>query len=250
VTVRADLHNHSCLSPCGDLYASPSSIALTARNRGIDLLALTDHNSARNAPAFEEACRRVGLMALFGTETTSREEVHILSLFATVDAAEAWGDWVYQRLPDFEHDPERFGDQVVVDADENILDFEPRYLIPAIDASIDEIRQETLDRGGLIIPAHIDRTTNSLLSQLGFLPDLQFSALEITRWPPATDPRGHTLICDSDAHFVEDVAQRSFQFTGEISVGSTQDEVFTALASALAAGEVELSIAPAPGAHA
>lgn len=207
-------------------------------------MALTDHNSARNASAFAEACRRVGLMALFGTETTSREEVHILSLFATVDAAEAWGHWVYQRLPDFEHDPERFGDQVVVDADENILDFEARYLIPAIDASIDEIRLETLHRGGLIIPAHIDRTTTSILSQLGFLPDLRFSALEITRWPPAIDPQGHTLICDSDAHFVDDVARRSFQFSSEISPAASQEEIFSALSTAFSEGSVTCSIAP------
>ncbi|MFW5694628.1 MAG: PHP domain-containing protein [Alkalispirochaeta sp.] len=242
--MRADIHNHSCLSPCGDLYASPSAMVRTARERGIDLMALTDHNSARNAPAFAESCRREGLMALFGTETTSREEVHILSVFATVEDAESWGRWVYQRLPDFQHDPERFGDQVVVDADEHILDFEPRYLIPAIDASIDEIRQETLLRGGLIIPAHIDRTTNSMLSQLGFLPDLEFSALEITTWPPATDPRGHTLICDSDAHFIDDVARRSFSFTADISGESSQNEIFAALSGALAQGTVSLSIEP------
>jgi len=219
-------------------------MAHTARSRGIDLMALTDHNSARNTPAFAEACRREGLMALFGTETTSREEVHILSLFPTVAAAQSWGRWVYEKLPDFEHDPERFGDQVVVDAEENILDFETRYLIPAIDASIDEIRQETLNRDGLIIPAHIDRTTNSMLSQLGFLPDLQFSALEITSWPPATDPRGHTLICDSDAHFIDDVAQRSFSFSAEITFGSSQEEIFAALSTALSQGTVTLSIAP------
>lgn len=205
-------------------------------------MALTDHNSARNAPAFAEACRALGLMALFGTETTSREEVHILSLFATVEEAEAWGNWVYHRLPDFEHDPERFGDQVVVDADENILDFETRYLIPAIDASLDEIQHETLNRGGLIIPAHIDRTTNSMLSQLGFLPDLRFSALEITRWPPETDPRGHTLICDSDAHFINDVARRSFRFSAEVSTESSQREIFAALSTVLNEGTVTRSI--------
>lgn len=213
-------------------------------------MAITDHNSVRNAPAFAEACRRIGLMAVFGTETTSREEVHILSLFATVEEAQAWGMWVYERLPDFKHDPERFGDQVVVDADENILDFEPRYLIPAIDASIDEIRRETLDRGGLIIPAHIDRTTNSMLSQLGFLPDLRFSALEITRWPPATNPQGHTVICDSDAHFIDDVAQRTFQFSAEIIPGAPQEEIFSALSCALAEGTVTLSIAPEAAADA
>lgn len=218
-------------------------MAHTARRRGIDLMALTDHNSTRNTPAFAAACRREGLMALFGTETTSREEVHILSLYPTVEAAQSWGQWVYERLPEFEHDPERFGDQVVVDADENILDFEARYLIPAIDASIDEIRQETLHRGGLIIPAHIDRTTNSMLSQLGFLPDLEFSALEVTSWPPATDPRGHTLICDSDAHFIDDVAQRTFSFQAKIDFGSSQEEIFAALSAALARGTVSLSIA-------
>ena len=218
-------------------------MAHTARRRGVDLMALTDHNSTRNTPAFAAACRREGLMALFGTETTSREEVHILSLYPTVEAAQAWGQWVYERLPEFEHDPERFGDQVVVDVDENILDFEARYLIPAIDASIDEIRQETLSRGGLIIPAHIDRTTNSMLSQLGFLPDLAFSALEVTTWPPVTDPRGHTLICDSDAHFIDDVAQRTFSFQAEIEFGSSQEEIFTALSAALAQGTVSLSIA-------
>jgi PHP family Zn ribbon phosphoesterase len=224
VTIRADLHNHSCLSPCGDLAASPIAIARTAAERGIDLVALTDHNSARNAPAFAEACRRYGVMALFGTETTTREEVHVLSIFSTVSAAEEWGAWVYRRLPDFRHDPERFGDQVVVDADENILDFEERYLIPA----------------------HIDRPANSLLSQLGFLPDDAYSALEITRWPPAVDPRGHTLICDSDAHFLDDIGRRTFSFEShrELSARSPGDAVFSALRDALAAGTPTLSIAP------
>ena len=246
MTIRADLHNHSCLSPCGDLAASPIAIARTAAERGIDLVALTDHNSARNAPAFAEACRRYGVMALFGTETTTREEVHVLSIFSTVSAAEEWGAWVYRRLPDFRHDPERFGDQVVVDADENILDFEERYLIPAIDASIEEIVAETLARGGLVIPAHIDRPANSLLSQLGFLPDDAYSALEITRWPPAVDPRGHTLICDSDAHFLDDIGRRTFSFEShrELSATSPGDAVFSALRDALAAGTPTLSIAP------
>ena len=217
-------------------------MASAAAERGIRLMALTDHNSTRNCEAFAEACRREGIMALFGTETTSREEVHILSLFPTVEAATDWGAWVYHRLPDFKHDPERFGDQVVVDADENILDFEERYLIPAIDASIEDIRQETLDREGLIIPAHIDRSTNSMLSQLGFLPDLNFSALEITRWPPAADPGPHTLICDSDAHFLDDVARRSFVFEAELPPQPSQQAVFAALSAALERNSVTLSI--------
>ncbi len=182
--IVADLHNHSCLSPCGDLYASPLRLAERAAAAGIHLMALTDHNSAANSPAFAEACRRWKIMALFGTETTSREEVHILSLFPTVDAALAWGEWLYGYLPDFRHDPEKFGDQVIVDVDENIIDFEKRYLIPAVDLGIEEIVAKTHKRKGLIIPAHIDRSANSIFSQLGFLPDLPYDALEITRLPP------------------------------------------------------------------
>lgn len=242
MTIRADLHNHSCLSPCGDLEVSPIRLARRAAERGISLIALTDHNAAGNCPAFAEACRRVGLMALFGTETTSREEVHILSLFPDVESALDWGRWVYERLPDFRHDPEKLGDQVVVDVDENILAFEERYLIPAIEASIDDIVAETLQRDGLVIPAHIDRSAHSIYSQLGFLPDLPFSALEITRRPPPPGAEDYTLICDSDAHFLDDVGRRTFTFSAEISVDSSGQEVFNALAAALQERRTTLSI--------
>mgnify|MGYP006268145777 FL=1 len=241
--VTADLHNHSCLSPCGDLSMSPSALAERARERGINLLALTDHNSARNAPAFAAACRRCGIMPLFGTETTSTEEVHVVSLFPDVSAALDWGAWVYERLPDYRHDPERFGDQVVVDAEENILDFEKRYLIPAIDASLQDIGAETLARGGLVIPAHIDRSVNSLLSQLGFLPDMRVSALEITRWPPVIDGRGASFTCSSDAHFLDDVGKRSFAFDADLGADSEPRAVFAALSTALQEGRTTLSIA-------
>ncbi len=237
--VTADLHNHSCLSPCGSLENSPSNLCRRAREQGITMLGLTDHNSARNCPAFARSCAREGIIPIFGTETTTREELHVLSLFATVAEALDWGDWVYERLPDYRHDPEKFGDQVVVDEDENILDFEERYLIPAIDASLDEVSDETLRRGGLIIPAHIDRTTTSITSQLGFLPQYEYSALEITSLPAEIDTRGHTLICDSDAHFLDDLGTRTFQF----DIPEAGASPFTALAAALSTGAVRLSIA-------
>lgn len=202
------------------------------------MLGLTDHNSTRNCPAFARTCRREGIIPVFGTETTTREEIHILSLFATVEEAIAWGAWVYERLPHYSHDPEKFGDQVVVDEEENILAFEERYLIPAIDASIENVAEETLRRNGLIIPAHIDRTTTSISSQLGFLPDQRFSALEVTRLPVELDTKGHTLICDSDAHFLEEVGRRTFQF----EMAPETESPFAALASALASGAVTLSI--------
>lgn len=237
--ITADLHNHSCLSPCGSLENSPRNLCRRARERGIRMLGLTDHNSAANCPAFALTCAREGLIPVFGTETTTREELHMLSLFPTAEEALCWAEWVYERLPDYRHDPELLGDQVVVDEDENILRFEERYLVPAIEASLEEIAEETLRRGGLIIPAHIDRATTSITSQLGFLPDQRFSALEVTRLPVEIETRGHTLICDSDAHFLDDVATRTFRF--EIRPG--EESPFHALRSALERGAVTLSIA-------
>lgn len=242
--IRADLHNHSCLSPCGDLWNSPSRMAATAAERGITMMALTDHNSARNCPAFAQACTARGIVPVFGTETTTREEIHILSLFATVEEALDWGSWVYERLPDYHHDQEKYGDQVVVDAEENILAVEERYLIPAIDASLEEIAAETLLRNGLIIPAHIDRTAHSIASQLGFLPDQQFSALEITGLPLAMDTRGHTLICSSDAHFPEEIARRSITF--EAPDALDPGDGFSALCAAIRENRITLSISPGP----
>lgn len=236
--ITADLHNHSCLSPCGSLDNSPGALCTRARELGITMLGLTDHNSAANCPAFARTCAREGIIPVFGTETTTREELHMLSLFPTAEDALQWSHWVYERLPDYRHDPEKFGDQVVVDEDENILRMEERYLISAIDASLEEIARETFRRGGLVIPAHIDRAVTSIMSQLGFLPDQRFSALEVTHLPVPIDTRDHTLICDSDAHFLEDMGKRTFQF----SMDENENDPFRALATALETGAVTLSI--------
>jgi hypothetical protein len=236
MTIRADLHNHSCLSPCGDLYASPRAVAKTAANRGIQLMALTDHNSAKNCPAFRDACERFGIVPLFGLEVTSREEVHLLSLFENLEEALEFDAWVYELLPAIPNDPERFGDQVVVNVDEEILQEVEKFLLPGIEASIDEIEAEVHRRGGLFIPAHIDRSAYSMVSQLGFLPEGNYDAVEITKWPPEAEAERYTLICDSDAHYLEDVGTRTFSF--EAATPS-----FRSLAEALRGGETKLSIA-------
>lgn len=231
---RADLHTHSCLSPCGDLDNSPQRIAQLAAERGLNVVALTDHNTAANCPAFADACRRTGIHPLFGAETTSREEVHVLALFGDLEAALQWGAWVYARLPDIRHDPERLGDQVVVTADDEIIRFEERYLVTAIDADLTEIVRATHALGGISIPAHIDRSTTSISSQLGFLPDDPFDAVEVTRLPPAIDTRGLALTCASDAHYPADVGARWIAFDG--------DEPWDALRRALRDGALVRSI--------
>ncbi|TVQ38757.1 MAG: PHP domain-containing protein [Spirochaetaceae bacterium] len=232
---RADLHLHSCLSPCGDLECSPSAIAVTAKQRGLDLVALADHNSALNCPAFAEACRREGVAALYGIEATSREEVHLLCLFATVEQALDAGELFYRALADVQNIPAKLGDQVYVDVDENILGAVEKHLVGALDYSVDEICEAVNSRGGLFIPAHIDRSVNSMGSQLGFLPHAPYAAVEVTRSPCPLDTHDYTRICNSDAHFLDDIAMRWFAYEAETVS-------FAALRDALAAKRVRLSI--------
>lgn len=231
MTFRADLHLHSCLSPCGDLDNSPRAIARTAKARGMDMIALTDHNSALNTPAFAEACRIEGLAALFGMEVTTREELHVLCLFETADTALTFGEELYAALPDVPNDPARFGDQVYVDVDEVILGEIEKYLVSAASWSMEETLHACHGAGGLFIPAHIDRSMHSIASQLGFLPEEPYDAVEVTKEPCPVPTGSYVKISDSDAHYLDDIATRSFEFHADTPT-------FTGLRSALAAGAV------------
>lgn len=232
---RADLHLHSCLSPCGDLECSPSAIAATAQQRGIALAALTDHNSALNCPAFAEACSRSGINALFGMEATSREEVHLLCIFETVEQALEMGQVLYSALANIPNNPEKLGDQVYVDVEEVILGTVDKHLTAAVSYSADEINELVVARGGLFIPAHIDRAVTSMQSQLGFLPHGDYSAVEVTKSPCPLDTWDYTRVCDSDAHYLDDIASRWFEFEAHAPN-------FAGLKQALASGAVRLSI--------
>ena len=233
---RADCHLHSCLSPCGDLEASPSAIVETAVDRGLDLIALTDHNSALNCSTFSQAAERAGISALYGIEATTREEVHVLCLFDSPHGALELGETIYQALPNIPVIPERYGDQVYVDIDDMILGEVDKHLIYAADYSIDELLEIVTAAGGLFIPAHIDRAVNSIYSQLGFLPDAPYSAVEVTKFPSPMDTRGNPVISDSDAHFLTDIGSRSFTFEAEAPT-------FEGLKNALARHEVWSSLA-------
>lgn len=203
-----DLHNHSCLSPCASLEESPGLLARLARKRGLDLVALTDHNSALNCPAFAEACSREGIAPLFGIEANSVEEVHVLCLFGAVDEALAFGEFLRGFLPDLPYDPDKLGDQVVVDADENVLDQIGYYLGAALSLGFDELCAQAASRGALVIPAHVDRPMFSVSSQLGFLPPGPYDAVESIREPGPHLRLGLAAISGSDSHYPEHVARR------------------------------------------
>jgi len=211
--LRADLHVHSCLSPCGSLEMSPGRIILEARRHHLDIVALTDHNSALNCPTFASLATREGILPICGLEITSREEVHILALFESASAALDMGEWVYASLADFFFDPEKYGDQVYVDEEETILGTVPRYLGQACDHSLSEIVDAIHARDGLAIPSHIDRPGSGLIDNLGLLlppEETGFDAIELSKtyWLSPSPLEGITdyaCLGSSDAHYPESI---------------------------------------------
>jgi hypothetical protein len=212
----ADFHNHSCLSPCGSLDLSPRTLAGLAAAKGVQVLALTDHNSSLNCPAFAKVCPPLGILPLYGMEATTQEEIHVLCLFAGLEAALDFSQYAYRLILPFPNDPEKTGDQVYVDEDDNI-EGEVEYFLPsALDLSLDALADRVIEYGGLVIPAHVDRPAFSMTSQLGVVVAGPWAAVECTRLPPTLngaplDTLGYPLITSSDAHYSEHVARRPFK---------------------------------------
>jgi hypothetical protein len=215
--VLADLHNHSCLSPCGSLELSPRRLLELGAARGLKLMALTDHNSSLNCPAFAKLSHKYGIVPVYGMEATTSEEIHTLCLFTNLEACMTFSEFAYSIITPFLNNPEKTGDQVYVDEDDNIEGEVEYYLINPLDLSIDNIGEKVSEYGGIVIPAHVDRIAFSMTSQLGIVVNGPWAAVECVRIPPVDsftkdplDTLGFPLITSSDAHFPEHVARRSF----------------------------------------
>lgn len=208
--LRYDLHLHSCLSPCGDDEMTPASIAGMAKLNGADLIALTDHNSAKNLPAMAQAAARYGILLLPGIEVNTREEIHLLGYFPSVEAALDMGERLYSLLPALPWKEEVFGRQLIVDSEDRQTGRVEKLLLGAVDLSLEEAAAEIVKRGGVAVPAHLDRDSYSALSVLGFLPDPPlFKAVELSSLKAAGPleeagrlPPGLELLSSSDAHYL------------------------------------------------
>ncbi len=179
--LRADLHIHTCLSPCGELAMSPRAVVEAARAAGLDLIAVTDHNTTENAAAVIAAARGAGLAVLPGIELTTAEEVHVLGLFEAAADLGPFQAAVFRNLPDVPAKRKFVDDQVLVDAEDYVTGFSPRCLFGATLFPVRDAVALIHAHGGLAIASHIDRESFSLVSQLGFIPPgLGLEAVELS----------------------------------------------------------------------
>jgi PHP family Zn ribbon phosphoesterase len=221
ITFRAELHVHTVLSPCAGVEMIPPLIVKEALERGICLIAITDHNASANAGAVIEAAKGTELVILPGMELQTKEEVHLLCLFDTLEQLAEWQKIVDKLLPDVPNTVEFFGEQFVVDASGEFIRREERLLLNSVNIELEHAARKVNGLGGLAIPAHVDRKANGLIEILGLIPP-GFEALEISRHisPEAAlqkfpQLRGYPLIQSGDVHLLD-----GFLGTTEIEIAS------------------------------
>lgn len=208
-----DLHMHTAASPCGSLYMTPNNIVNMSILKGLDLIAITDHQTVANCKAVIHLGKEKGLMVLPGMEIESMEEFHMVALFKEVDTAFEMEQWLWQYLPPITNRKAIFGEQLILnEADECIGEIE-RLLLTAAQVPAYEIIQEVRRLKGKIYPAHIDRMSYSILSNLGSIPkEYGFTELEISKQAAYAAYKekyaGFNLIQSSDAHYLEDISER------------------------------------------
>lgn len=207
-----DLHIHSCLSPCGDDESTPSSIAGIGKLNGLDIIAITDHNTTKNCPAFFEAAKEYGVIAIAGMELTTAEDIHVVCLFKSLDDALACDEGLNKLRNFIPNRPDIFGRQLIMDADDKVIGEENHILSFATKLSFDEVPDFIKSFGGVCYPAHIDRPSNSVPAILGtFPPDIKFPCAEmhgrenIEAFASAASIPKEKIVFSSDAHCLCDI---------------------------------------------
>ena len=224
VEFRADLHIHTCLSPCAELSMTPSRIVERAASLGINILAVCDHNTVEHVEVTSNIAKKKGIRVIAGIEINSSEEVHVLGLFENMTDAYSMQAVVYANLPG-ENNEDAFGMQVLVNESEEVLGSNSRLLIGATELSVNRIVELIHTFNGLAVASHIDREGFGIIGQLGFIPEgIEFDALEIScrtsrsKAQEMFGPYSHIpWITSSDAHSIEDIGRGSTWFVMEHS---------------------------------
>lgn len=214
-----DLHIHSCLSPCADDDNTPANIVGMANLSGLNIVALTDHNSTKNCPAFFEVAKAFGIIAVAGMELTTSEDIHVICLFERLDDAMIFGEEIEKHVIKIKNRPDIFGRQLIVNADDEIVGEEEFLLSNATDISVDDVPALVNSFGGICYPAHIDREANGIIAVLGTIPDTSlFSAVEfhsaekIVDYETKFSLEKKVKVVSSDAHYLGDISDKENYF--------------------------------------
>lgn len=209
-----DLHVHSCLSPCADNEATPNNIAGMATLMGLNIVALTDHNSVKNCPAFFEAAKRYGIIPVPGMELTTAEDIHVVCLFPELTDAMAFGEEIESKRIRIKNRTDIFGEQLILNGDDEIIGTEEFLLPNATTVSLDETPKIVANYHGVCYPAHIDRDANGVIAVLGAFPP-EFACFELH--DPAKEAAyrekyrlgERQCIVSSDAHYLTDLREEN-----------------------------------------
>ena len=208
-----DFHIHSCLSPCGDNDMTPNNIVNFAKIMGYDVIALTDHNTALNCPAVAKIAEENGITFIPGMELCTSEEVHIVCLFYTLEDALSFSEYVKSTMPPIKNKPSVFGEQLICDENDNVIGQEGILLVTASGISTEKVVKKVAEYNGICYPAHIDRSSFSILSNLGSIDEyFDFKCAEIydifkedelkEKHPYLNKLK---ILSDSDAHYLENM---------------------------------------------
>ncbi|HBM81836.1 MAG TPA: phosphoesterase [Clostridiaceae bacterium] len=211
-----DLHIHSALSPCADDDMTPNNIVNMSIIKGLDIISVTDHNSSFNLQALYNVSVRNGIMLIPGIEVQTKEEVHMLCYFKNVRNAIEFGNIIYENLPDVENDEQLFGKQLIMDDMDNVIGKACKLLLSSADIPIDNLWDIVKSFKGVCIPAHVDRASYSIISNLGFIPStLNIKTVEISKYEHFESfiekfpyLKGLRTITSSDAHYLGDIFER------------------------------------------
>lgn len=209
-----DLHIHSCLSPCGDDDSTPNSIAGMGELNGLQIMALTDHNTCKNCPAFFEACKNHGILPVAGMELTTAEDIHAVCLFPNLEKAMEFDEYITSRRILIPNRVDIFGNQLICDGEDNVIGSDEYLLSNATDISIDEAPKLIEGFKGICFPAHIDRDSNGIIAVLGTFPETPiFTSAEfhdgakIDDYTEKYSLENKIKIINSDAHFLWDIKE-------------------------------------------
>jgi len=208
-----DLHIHSCLSPCGDEDMTPNNIVNMSIIKELDVIAITDHNSIKNCRAAINAAKGTKLLVLAGMEIQTLEDVHLIVLFPDIDYAEKFDDAISEYRFNFPHKAEKFGDQMILDEKDQLIGYEKYTLMLSMGISIDKAIDMAIKYNGIAFPAHINRPSNSVIANLGFIPEnWPIGAVEIFRQKENRSlveeySKKYKIVSNSDAHYLKDISE-------------------------------------------